>query len=230
MISASLTCRFLDPEVSEEDVLAACSIQIDTLSAEDVVKNDKTTSVYRTRVSEVSAIVKRYNTKNIWHAVRRNFQISRARNSLISTAAFLRSGLLAPRPLAVVEQNYGPFAGQSWFVTEYLNYPTLLNYLVDESADSDLNAVLLAVNDIFTTMQQDNLSHGDMKATNVLVDQSDGLLELVLIDFDAAQRHADRGTLKKALRRDVKRFLKNWRSQPEVESRFESLFDQIQML
>ena len=61
-----------------------------------LVKNDRTTSlsVVETRTGKI--LVKRYNTKNFWHRVRRNFQRSRAVNYLKMASEFSGYGVLVP--------------------------------------------------------------------------------------------------------------------------------------
>ena len=65
-------------------------------------------------------------------------------------------------------------------------------------------------------MQQYKISHGDMKASNLLWVDS----ELFFIDLDAARQHHSEASWRRANIRDRKRFLKNWRGIPELELLF----------
>jgi RIO-like serine/threonine protein kinase len=58
-------------------------------------------------------------------------------------------------------------------------------------------------------MRQYRLSHGDMKASNLLLTQS-GQVEL--IDLDAMQEHRYEWTFERAFARDQQRFMKNWQN------------------
>ena len=65
-------------------------------------------------------------------------------------------------------------------------------------------------------MQEHKISHGDLKATNLLwVDN-----QLYFIDLDAARQHKTIASWQRANKRDKKRFLKNWRDTPELEALF----------
>jgi Ser/Thr protein kinase RdoA (MazF antagonist) len=56
-----------------------------------------------------------------------------------------------------------------------------------------------------------NLSHGDLKATNLLVDQENNLM---LLDLDALRRHRRRAAFERAFARDLARLRANWADQP----------------
>jgi len=59
--------------------------------------------------------------------------------------------------------------------------------------------------EIFSIFKENNLSHGDMKATNLLRCNS----KLFLIDLDVAKQHRSGLTFLKAHKRDKKRFCRN---------------------
>jgi RIO-like serine/threonine protein kinase len=67
-------------------------------------------------------------------------------------------------------------------------------------------------------MREYRLSHGDMKASNLLLTQSG---EVELIDLDAMQEHRYDWTFERAFARDQQRFMKNWQKMP-VSNRFDN--------
>jgi len=189
------------------------------------LKQDIVTSVWRIEVPHQtgthSLIVKRYNTQNLWHTIRRSFRQSRAENCWKLTQLFDDSGLrVAPR-VAVIQEWWGPFKQRSWFVNQYMSSVDLLGYLIDPLSPgreaSRLSELVSEMSDIFKRLKQHRLSHGDMKATNILLCNGN----LFLIDLDAAQQHRYGFTLKRARRKDRRRFMKNWRDQPEIYAAFD---------
>ena len=65
---------------------------------------------------------------------------------------------------------------------------------------------------LFRRLIEVRLSHGDFKATNFILE--DG--EICLIDLDSMKSHRVNALFKKAFRRDLRRFQKNWESLPEI--------------
>src|SRR5690606_34292810 len=63
-----------------------------------------------------------------------------------------------------------------------------------------------ALRGLFLQMQKCRLSHGDFKATNLLVD--DG--KLVLIDLDAMLRHFSETFFRQDFDKDLDRLRRNW--------------------
>jgi len=55
-------------------------------------------------------------------------------------------------------------------------------------------------------LQQQQISHGDLKASNILIADK----EAMLIDLDAMRQHADTAVFEKAWSWDIKRFMQNW--------------------
>ena len=178
-----------------------------------LVKSDRTTSLSVVEISTGKILVKRYNTKNLWHSVRRNFQRSRAVNCMKMAAQFAECGILVPRTLAVVEEHFGPFAGRSWYVSDFVEGETLLDW-VSRKQGSELAPTLIdQVVTLFKIMLQYGLSHGDMKATNMIVSGE----RVYVIDLDAARQHRSHSSHARAMARDKSRFLRNWDAYPQLQ-------------
>ena len=56
-------------------------------------------------------------------------------------------------------------------------------------------------------------SHGDLKATNILIANGNP----VLIDLDATQHHRSRFFTRRGITRDLRRFLRNWQDEPLIQ-------------
>ena len=71
-----------------------------------------------------------------------------------------------------------------------------------------------------------NISHGDFKATNFLCG-ADG--RLYLLDLDAMRYWPRPGAgFRKAVERDHRRLLANWRGESELEREFQKIVDGLQ--
>jgi tRNA A-37 threonylcarbamoyl transferase component Bud32 len=74
---------------------------------------------------------------------------------------------------------------------------------------------------LFVLLQRSGISHGDMKATNLITDGE----HLALIDYDGARQHAQQKTLVRALAADKQRFLQNWANKPVLQKRLADLLN-----
>ena len=189
------------------------------LKVAETFKNDGTTTVARTPNASNSFIVKRYNTKNKWHFVRRLLRRSRAHNCWEMSEVFARAGLHTPQRVAVIQEQLGPFKLRSWFISEYINGPDLLSYLSNFDNHNDgltLKDLKEKVYKLFEQLYSNHLSHGDMKASNILIHDN----TLILIDLDAAHQCTNVSRFKRAAHKDWARFMKNWRGHPSLSKLF----------
>ena len=214
----TLRIRHIAPGIGENALLAACNSRGE---GPDLYKDDGTTTVWRTLLDGQPCVVKRYNTKNPWHFLRRNFQVSRALNCWHMAEVFRQAGIRVAPPLGAVEESIGPLNGRSWYVSDFVQGVTLLELvqqLVEAgNMEAELHTLCREIAAFFGILVDHRLSHGDLKATNILA-VDDGL---VFLDLDAARSHEDGARHHKALARDRWRFMKNWRPWPEIHVLFE---------
>jgi tRNA A-37 threonylcarbamoyl transferase component Bud32 len=181
-----------------------------------VLKHDGTTTVVVVGDGERGWVIKRYNTKNRWHAVRRAFRTSRAINCWRAASWLTKAGVDTPRPVAVLEERrLGIIRARSYFLCERVAGETLdqalgrpgihRSTLIDRAAD------------VVARLRQNGIAHGDLKATNFIVSED----RLCLVDLDATRRLSGRA-LETGLRKDLHRFMKNWDNHPELKAAFES--------
>ena len=189
--------------------------------AKVVLKNDRTTTVSVISLDDTpdqNIVLKRYNAKGQWHRISRAVRRSRASRCWQMSFAFAQAGLCVARPYMMHEQRLAMFNLDAFFATQKLAGQELLAALPKlERAEQD--QVVTAIRDMFERFEAFSLSHGDMKATNLLWDGN----RLALIDLDAAHQHARKLSWRKANRKDRRRFLKNWQDQPQLLKRFEFL-------
>jgi RIO-like serine/threonine protein kinase len=127
-------------------------------------------------------------------------------------------GIPTPRPIALVENRWGPLRSKAYFITEYIEAINLNHLLpsgkVEENNLKDLIEQLVEMLQLFADA---SLSHGDFKATNFLVEAG----QISITDLDAMREHRFRWLFRRAFKKDCKRLMKNWVNLPEVEKTFQ---------
>lgn len=188
-------------------------------SAGQILKHDRTTTVAKIDDDGVAWVVKRYNTKNIWHAIRRTLRRSRALNCWEMSGHFIAAGIPIPAPVGYMEKRFGPLRGRSYFLYEYVDAQDLLSYMKAGKDPGGFDIVMQELTALFRTLRTAGINHGDMKATNILV-EADGNLKL--LDLDAARKTGHTEAFELGYTRDRARFLKNWQNDPDLQERFDS--------
>ncbi|MFT5261095.1 MAG: tRNA A-37 threonylcarbamoyl transferase component Bud32 [Gammaproteobacteria bacterium] len=177
----------------------------DKYSFDRCLKNDGTTTVTLSSFNGQQFVVKRFNTKNRWHFLRRPMQISRAKNCYHMAKRYLGAEISTPEPIAFIQERYLFCKLRSWYVCRHQTGDLLSDHLTDSTVlPAELNITLTT---LFNRLAALSLSHGDMKATNLIVDEFNAVH---LIDLDAARAHRGKKSWLKAITKDWNRLLKNW--------------------
>lgn len=171
-----------------------------------LLKDGGTATVARIEVGGRPLVIKRYNLKNARHALSRAWRPSRAWHSWLAAHRLRFLGIATPAPLALVEERFGPLRRRAWLVTEHCAGPSLLEHLAAHVEEGPPPAEAAALRRLFATLHRERISHGDLKATNLL--WQDG--EVVVIDLDAMVQHRSAAAHARAWRRDRTRLLRNW--------------------
>lgn len=179
-----------------------------------VLKHDGTTTVAVAGDVGHEWVIKRYNTKNRWHAVRRLLRTSRAANCWHAADWLRQAGIDTARPVAVLEERrWRVLRGRSYFISHYIGGETL-NAALDREPRA---AWIEQASRIVRRLHASGIVHGDLKATNFVVSGE----RIHLLDLDATRRASGRG-LENGRRRDLERFLRNWQQRPDLRRRFET--------
>ncbi|AKU10407.1 hypothetical protein AzCIB_0502 [Azoarcus sp. CIB] len=168
------------------------------------LKRGNTCTVARVELGGRQLVIKRYNLKHLGHAISRAWRPTRAWHSWREGHRLALFGIPTPKPLALIEERWGPLRARAWLVTEYCGGPDMRAHLEPDAAPAPAEAASLKT--LFDTLYRERISHGDLKATNLLWDGNKSLL----IDLDAAHQHATIAGFHRAWRRDRARFLRNW--------------------
>lgn len=182
------------------------------------LKHDAVTTVAAVTDGRRRWVVKRYNTKNRWHAVRRLLCTSRAVNCWRAAALLEAAGIDIPRPVAVMEERrLGALRGRSCFIHEHLDGETLDTLL---PGAADRATLVTRAAGIVNNLRASGIVHGDLKATNFLASGD----RLYLLDLDATHRAHGR-RLQAGLAKDRARFLRNWTYHPDLLDEFRRHLD-----
>jgi len=182
------------------------------MAAGEVVKAGNSATVVRVALGASSCIVKRYNLKNAGQALRRNLRgMPRFRRAWAFGQGLHLLEVATARPLALLERRAGPWRGVAYLVMEDVGRHDLAGEIAATGlTDERLDQVVA----LFTDLGRAGLTHGDTKATNLLVDGA----ALRLVDLDAMALD-DRGRAA-----DLARFLENFEAGSAPRRRFAEAF------
>lgn len=169
-----------------------------------ILKDGGTATVARVQLGTDDLLIKRYNLKGFAHACGRLWRPSRAWHAWRAAHCLQFLGFHTPAPLALIEERYGPLRRRAWLVSEFCPGPNLQTHLSPalEPPAAEASALLA----LFAGLHAQRISHGDLKAMNLLWDGG----RIALIDLDAVARHRTLATYRRAWRRDRARLLRNW--------------------
>jgi len=181
------------------------------------LKQGNTCTLWVTPVDGRQLVIKRYNIKSLSHRFGRAWRQTRAAVSWKNAHRLGMYGILTARPVALLEERFGPLRGRAWYISEFVAGDTAASLCEQAAADEQdrVNAVQ-QVTDLLAQLALSRLSHGDMKATNFILSQQGA----AVIDLDAMQRHATSESFYRAQRRDLSRFMRNWDACPETREIF----------
>lgn len=170
------------------------------------IKRGNTATVGIIEIDGRSLVVKRYNIKGFWHGFSRALRRTRAAISWRNAHLLSLYGIATPKPVALLERRIGPLRGTGYFISEYATGANCADYF---GMESTLQETYVSVADnltkLFDKLAEAKISHGDLKATNIIIAH-----QPMLLDLDALRQHRSARAFKKAFARDVRRFLRNW--------------------
>lgn len=166
------------------------------------------TTVGYVEIDRRNIVIKRYDTKNAWHALRRTVRRSRAENCWNFAGRLERLGVTTAPSVAFIQEYVATgLRGCSWYVMEYIDDGLIRLDSLKASAGNAASSMVQIIK-MMTRLRDHHISHGDMKATNLLVDETED--RVVLLDLDAMKEHFTVDRARAATAKDVDRFLRNW--------------------
>ena len=204
--SAQRADKFFSILRSEAGQLAPLSHDPDAwLEKGKPLKLGRTATLAQVEITGRPLVIKRYNIKSASHALSRCWRPSRAWHSWIEGHRLQFLGIATPRPLALVERRFGPLRGRAWLITEFCPGVNLTEHFANR-LNTPPDAEIAALVDLFGQLAAAQITHGDLKATNLLWHEG----KVWLIDLDAMQQHDSPATYSRAWRKDRERLLRNW--------------------
>ena len=187
------------------------------------IKDGNTATVARIHFQDQALIIKRYNIKDLWHRLRRCLRPSRGRIAWRNAHLLRLIGVDTPLPRALIEERWGPFRARAFLICAHQPGPHLADYWRDDWGAHDPRRDALApLATLIQLLYAARISHGDMKATNLIVD--DG--RVFLMDLDGLRPHWRSSVFARHFRKDCDRLLRNWPHHPNIRQALHRTFHQ----
>jgi len=188
------------------------------------LKQGGSSTVIKINIDGTDLVVKRYNIKNFVHGLRRAFRRTRASRSWAMSHLLQLYGIDTPEPIAFFENRVGPVRRTSYFICEYVAGQNLLEYFsdTDELTDEQKQIADRTIS-LINKLKKAGIHHGDMKATNLVVRKG----RIYLFDLDGMSWFQGASRSAWYHRKDVQRFLRNWRPDSEIYKYFSSRLDNV---
>lgn len=151
---------------------------------------------------------------------------SRCHQSWISGLALAKAGIPTPAPLLIAEWRHaGIWLTSSFLATRKAPGISLLDLVHSEPENGTrLEKIAAQLKEAFTLMARHRIIHGDMKATNIIVDPTNDDA-ISFIDLDATEVLLPPAKWATAWEKDRQRFAKNWNLLPTAAATFNDLFE-----
>jgi tRNA A-37 threonylcarbamoyl transferase component Bud32 len=146
-------------------------------------------------------------------------QTSRAENSWRYANVLDLLGIPTTPPLGYIESRWGPIRRHAYFVSMYSHSDDMAQAFQQRSPTEN---ELQQIGRIFDLLNSYHIVHGDLKATNWMID---GEEVVSLIDLDAMKQVQCRSRFIKMHKKDKERFLRNWKATSHLQTFQELLSD-----
>lgn len=174
--------------------------------------------------SGLKVCLKYYFPKRFYKHLSYGLAGSRCQRSWLAALAFAQAGIPTPVPLATIEWKRcgGVWLDQAFLATRQAQGIPLSAFAAAHRAErSRLKRIARKLRGYFSMMAGHRMVHGDLKATNILVDEND---ELSFIDLDAFQVVKTSSRWNGLRRRDERVFAQNWSADPGLADVFGGAF------
>lgn len=221
--------QFQDERVNPDACDAAQAAELENISSSPpndlIICKDGSRSLVgkHTLDDGTECVLKYYYPKNLAKKINYALRGSRCMRSWIAAKVFSRLGIPTAAPMMIHEQKgaIGITIKQS-FLACHLAPGTPLCDITDEDV---LQKVASQLDMTFTTMASYHISHGDLKANNIIV-SNDGKIRF--IDLDGVTIMSPKKKWIELHKRDQKRFLKNWSSDSAAYQIFKDIIPPAQ--
>lgn len=204
LLSSDLEALLADPDVSFP-------------GRDQALKNGNTCTVWAAEAGGQPLVIKRYNVKSIWHGAKLSTRRGRAFVSWENAHRLRFYGIATPRPIALLKEPRGTLRPVAYFIMEWVDGVGAHKWFPDPNVPWEQKQDMAErIAKLFGQLKEQRISHGDMKASNILLVAGEPLL----IDLDAMRQHSWGSEFRKAWAKDMHRFMRNWEDVPELEELF----------
>ena len=185
-----------------------------------ILKNGNTSTVALIEIDKKHFVVKRYNIKNPWHALKRCLRHTRAYTSWRNSIMLIFFDILTPKPVAFYEKRFGPFRSTGYFIMEHIDGTDAMTFFQSENIKTcETKKIAARFGGLFKSLADNSISHGDFKATNFIIKNG----EIYVIDLDSMQEHRFKWGFKKAFNKDCRRMIKNWSNNIKISDQMSEI-------
>lgn len=213
--------RIIRQQGAPLELLRAVGGDIDALlgGGETLKASGRCTVVRLRGVEGEDWTARRFNTKGPGHTAAHWFLRSKARWCWRNATLLAQAGLATPEPVVCAEERcVGVLRMRSVFITRYVKGQSLWELVATgELSEERLMEVAAQFGRIWKTLGRLSIGHGDMKATNFIVDSDH---RIWMIDLDSMRVLGNRFMLARRRRQDLERFMRNWKGHPAVAAIF----------
>ena len=181
----------------------------------DLLKAGSRSTVTRVDLGENAYVFKQYKSLALHRRIRYALVRSRARQSWENAQTLADFGLPIVRPIAFFEETFLKIPGRALLIMPFQKGTPLDEY-------QDMERVAPKLKAIFNSMAHHQVTHGDMKASNIIIAENG---DPQFIDIDASLIHRSQTAYLKARQKDKARFLKNWEGNGKARAIFAEVFD-----
>ena len=166
-----------------------------------MLKDGNSSTVAMIKINERNYVLKRYNIKSFWHGISRAFRPSRAHHSWRNASVLEMLGVATAHPFLYLEERvFWLFRKRAYFLCEYIEGRDLGTAWEKQEVAISENEMVVLFRGLFKIMADYRISHGDMKATNFLLQDK----ELYVLDLDAMERNRSRSRFVEKFSKDSK--------------------------
>ncbi len=177
-----------------------------------LLKDGNSATVVRIELSGVPVVIKRYNIKSVGHFLRRCCRVSRAATSWRNGYLLKFIGVRTPKPFGFIEKRVANLRTTAYFISRYKPAEEMQNIYEKRLPR---RKEVKQLKRIFARMKRDLISHGDLKAQNLLLDKKGNV---IVIDLDAMQQHKSEESYQPQAQKDWQRFMRNWQDDKAISA------------
>ena len=172
-----------------------------------LLKDGRTATVARVEIAGQAYVLKRYNIKKPIHAIIRGLKWSRAAVSWKNGLLLEMLGIPTATSYALIEERWGLLRRRSYLLSEYVDAPQAWDVFECGSFnDQEKQVCVENIYNLFLLLKRSQISHGDLKAQNVLCSPQGALL----IDLDGMRANQQYGAFYQQFKKDIERFQISW--------------------